>query len=394
MNVKIGKRIKALRNHASITQERLAEAIGVTAQAISKWENEIGYPDIDYIVPIANFFNVTIDELFEHDKQENESKIVEYCERFDEMHRNERFDEMYHSWENVRIRIDLMRRALAEFPANERLLVRLASALREKWNADTAIMGHYSRIGDQLVYDFDKVRACEGWEEPAQIMEQLLATTVDEKIRSECRNMLIRLYGDIGDRENVYRLADYCPDCKASQLFAAFSGKYEQEARENSQQLLIGGFSRLCVHMPSQTDDPLIRAKVYEKLIDLYELIFDDGNYGFYHAKIELLFLYYAEVLLNQNRIEEVFAALEKAYEHAKGFDAYLDQLRENGKMDYTSTFTDCLRDDDKEVYATKALPELLHNVLLDANDHYYPRLRDDPRFLDLTRRIQDDLGE
>ena len=385
MNVKIGKRIKALRNRASITQERLAEAIGVTGQAISKWENEIGYPDIEYIVPLANFFNVTIDELFEHDSQENESKIAEYCEQFDEMYRN---------WEDVHARIDMMRQALAEFPANEKLLVRLASALREKWNNDTAIVGHYTQIGDQLVYDFDKVRACKGWEEPVQILEKLLATSIDEKIRSECRNILIGLYGDIGDKDGVYRLADHCPNCKAEQLFAAFSGRYEQEARENSQRLLIGSLSRLRVHMPAQSHDPETRAKVYEKLIELYEMVFDDGNYGFYHAMIELLFLHHAEILLRQNRMDEALTDLERAYVHAKGFDTYLDQLRENGEVVYTSTFLDGHRDHSEDVYAAKELPELLNNVLLEPCGIYHQKLHDDPRFLDLIDRIRNDLNE
>ena len=64
MNIKIGKKIKELRNRDGITQERLAEALGVTNQAISRWESETGYPDIEYILPIANFFEVTIDYLF------------------------------------------------------------------------------------------------------------------------------------------------------------------------------------------------------------------------------------------------------------------------------------------------------------------------------------------
>ena len=85
MNVKIGKHIKELRNRDGVTQDKLAEALGVTAQAISKWENESGYPDIEYITPIANFFNVTIDQLFGHDRSESENKINEYCEKLDEM---------------------------------------------------------------------------------------------------------------------------------------------------------------------------------------------------------------------------------------------------------------------------------------------------------------------
>ena len=78
MNVKIGARIRELRRRDDVTQERLAETLGVTSQAISKWEGENGYPDIEYIAPIADFFNVTIDYLFDHDTQESRKKIEEY----------------------------------------------------------------------------------------------------------------------------------------------------------------------------------------------------------------------------------------------------------------------------------------------------------------------------
>ena len=70
MNVKIGEKIKELRKRGGITQDKLATALGVTNQAISKWESENGYPDIEYIKPIANFFNVTIDYLFDNDTEE------------------------------------------------------------------------------------------------------------------------------------------------------------------------------------------------------------------------------------------------------------------------------------------------------------------------------------
>ena len=383
MNLKIGKRIKNLRNRDDVTQEKLADAIGVTSQAISKWENEIGYPDIEYITPIANFFNVTIDELFGHDKGENENKIKKYCEKFDEMHRN---------WEDVNERIDLMRQALAEFPADEKLLVRLATALWYKWCHESDV-DWYSNVDGKWVYDVRKRKSHNGWEEPAKIMEELLATSVDDEIRSECRNVLIRLYGEVGEKEKVYKLAEYCPDCKASNLFAAFSGIDDEEARVNSQSLLQGGLSRLRVHIPRQTTDPMIKAKAIEKVIDLYEFVFDDGNCGFYHAKIELLYIDYADILIRQDRMEEVYYALEKAYEHAKMFDLYLDKLRKEGEVSYTSTFTDSLKDYSKDIYATKALPELLNITLLDQNDIFYKKLHDDQKFIDLVKRIESDIS-
>ena len=383
MNLKIGKRIKALRNRDGVTQEKLADAIGVTSQAISKWENEIGYPDIEYITPIANFFNVTIDQLFGHNRSESENKINEYCAKLDEMHRN---------WADVNTRIDLARQALAEFPAAEKLLVRLATALWEKWS-DDASDECFLFVDGKTVYNFDKVRATVGWEEPAKIMEELLATSVDDKIRSECRDILIRLYGTIGEKEKVYKLAEYCPDCKPSNLFAAFSGIYEKEARENSQILLQEALFRLRVHLPKQTKDLTLKAKAIEKIIELHKFVFDDGNYEFYHAKMEHLYIDYADILLRQERIDEVFSALDNAYDHAKKFDVYLDKLHKEGEVSYTSTFTDSLKDNSKDVYATKALPELLNITLLDQNDVFYKKLRDDQRFIDLVKRIECDIN-
>lgn len=383
MNVKIGKHIKELRNRDGVTQDALAEALGVTGQAISKWENESGYPDIEYITPIANFFNVTIDQLFGHDRSESENKINEYCEKLDELHRN---------WADVNTRIDLARQALAEFPAEEKLLVRLATALWEKWS-DDASDECFLFVDGKTVYNFDKVRATEGWEEPAQIMEKLLATSIDDKIRSECRDILIRLYGNIGEKEKVYKLAEYCPDCKAANLFAAFNGIYEKEARENSQILLQDALLKLRVHLPRQTKDLTLKAKAIEKTIELHKFVFDDGNYAFLHVKMEHLYIDYADVLLQQERFDEVFSALENAYDHAKKFDAYLDKLHKEGEVGYTSTFTDSLKDYSKDVYATKALPELLTITLLDQNDIFYKKLHDDQRFLDLVKRIERDIG-
>ena len=64
MQVQIGEKIKQLRNRDNRTQEMLANAIGVTSQAISRWETSGGYPDVEIIPAIANFFHVSIDELF------------------------------------------------------------------------------------------------------------------------------------------------------------------------------------------------------------------------------------------------------------------------------------------------------------------------------------------
>lgn len=64
MQHSIGQVIKKLRKERNLTQEELAELLNVTPQAISKWENETGMPDISQVVPLASTFGVSTDVLF------------------------------------------------------------------------------------------------------------------------------------------------------------------------------------------------------------------------------------------------------------------------------------------------------------------------------------------
>ncbi len=64
MNVDFGTRIKSLRLSRSMTQEQLAQKLGVSAQAVSKWESGTNMPDILMLPDLSVIFGVTIDELF------------------------------------------------------------------------------------------------------------------------------------------------------------------------------------------------------------------------------------------------------------------------------------------------------------------------------------------
>ena len=79
MNIKIGAIIKKLRTENNITQETLATSIGVTPQAISRWESEGGYPDIELLPALADFFSISTDELLGYnllEREENLSKNI------------------------------------------------------------------------------------------------------------------------------------------------------------------------------------------------------------------------------------------------------------------------------------------------------------------------------
>ena len=64
MKETMGQIIRRLRKERNLTQEELAEQLGITFQAVSKWENDNGMPDISQIVPIAHIFGVSTDVLF------------------------------------------------------------------------------------------------------------------------------------------------------------------------------------------------------------------------------------------------------------------------------------------------------------------------------------------
>lgn len=63
MTKSIGERIRELRRARGITQEEMAEAMGVTSQAVSKWETDLSIPDLPTLIRLADYFNVSLDAL-------------------------------------------------------------------------------------------------------------------------------------------------------------------------------------------------------------------------------------------------------------------------------------------------------------------------------------------
>lgn len=69
----LGKKIMTMRNEKNLSQEQLAERLNVTRQTISNWENGKFYPDIDSLVNLSKFFNVSLDVLLSYD-----DKVLDY----------------------------------------------------------------------------------------------------------------------------------------------------------------------------------------------------------------------------------------------------------------------------------------------------------------------------
>ena len=118
MQIKLGEKIRKLRHRDGRKQEDLAVALGVTNQAVSRWEANGGYPDIEMLPAIANYFHITMDELFGYES-DRQTKLQSYLEQADQISRH---------GSNAQL-VDFLRNTISEFPAEWQLQYRLANAL-------------------------------------------------------------------------------------------------------------------------------------------------------------------------------------------------------------------------------------------------------------------------
>jgi len=383
MIVKIGAKIKALRKRDDITQERLAEVLGVTSQAVSKWESETSYPDIEYITSIANFFNVTTDYLFDHDMAEKRKKIDEYCNKCD-AHRM--------AVNPIQERIDMMRQALAEFPAEEKLLFRLAGTLYQK------ISGHglyHTDIidGKYFIHDYEKHKSFGAWEEAVKIFEELLATSLDDSIRHECRVFLSQIYSYIGEKEKVLEIAEKCGEIYQSKekILTTLDGKDEEIYNQKFVLSLIDNLYNPFLSLLWFIRDGDVSYEAYNIMINLYKFIFRDGNYGGYNFTLQGLHQRYASFLTGQNKFDEAFEALENAYNHANMFEKYIPELREKGGIKFTAPYVNSITEYSKDYGAFTQLIDLLRD-LKDEEDVFFKKLKNDPRYIALIDKIGKDI--
>lgn len=125
----IGNKIAYYRKKMNITQETLAQALGVTNQAVSKWELDQACPDIQLLPALADFFGVTIDSLFGRESFPTQQELPKkgiFGMSFDDLFTKEPTEtEIQRDWENDdTLRVVLYRgfRPVKDVPAGEKLI--------------------------------------------------------------------------------------------------------------------------------------------------------------------------------------------------------------------------------------------------------------------------------
>ena len=319
MQLNLGNNIRQLRRRDKRTQEALAEALGVTSQAVSRWESGGSYPDMNLIPSIANFFGVSIDELFGYEG-ERTRRIDALAAEIDRMnHLNNGKDVC------ITECISMARSALVEFPGNERLMLSLASAL---YKAGYVRYGecHYIDEDGYSVYDVNKHKSYEEWLEAIPLYEKVLQTLPLGKLRDRATEELAQLYLNLGDYEKGVALAEQAPDMWNSREFLrAYACDGKQYVKAHSELLLktvracaafivkinIGDQQHLSAHE---------KAENIASAIHLFEVVCPDGNFGCHHSYVVGLELLHSLYLWLDERKDEAFAALENARKNGLKF--------------------------------------------------------------------------
>jgi len=278
MRIKLGDKIKELRKRDSRKQEDLANALGVTNQAVSRWESNGCYPDMEMIPSIANYFGITIDELFGY-QNDREVKVHKIIEKINSYNIKSRGDD---AW--VDECVFILREGLAEFPNNERLMITLAETLMEAGWRRYGEWCYYDEDG-YLQHDCDKQKKNVYWLEAIKICEYLAGNTKDNEILERAISILVILYQNLCENQKAISYAMKMPTlehCREFMLAKASNGKMAAEfigdfllksARAFSSQLIVGLMTNLH-HFES--DMPIEKVK---GVISIFELLCEDGKY-------------------------------------------------------------------------------------------------------------------
>ena len=178
MSKNFSDNFKSMRKQRGLTQEQIAETLGVSCQAVSKWETNFSCPDISLLPVIADYFGVSVDYLLGHDTSKQAEEINTVCAEADELFDEERYGEA----------IPILREMLIKHPGNEKLMYHLAWAL------------------SGTVSNSD-----ENYQEAILLYQKILEISTDTEMRNKVSRDLMYRYYTLGNIEKALFYANTLP---------------------------------------------------------------------------------------------------------------------------------------------------------------------------------------
>ncbi len=191
----IGAKIKELRKKRGITQERLAEYLNISPQAVSKWESGLGYPDIALLPTIASYFEVSIDSLFDFERRYS-AAVEKIC---DEAYKHRKSEPILGN--------SIIKEGLEKYPNNDILLANLLYTMDYEKNPDEVIA----------------------------VANKIIKETADDEIKYDALRFLAYAYNAKGDDTAAAAALEQIPEIyftKLSEAARLLKGKAKYDAAE------------------------------------------------------------------------------------------------------------------------------------------------------------------
>ncbi len=299
MNIYLGENLKSLRRKRNLTQEKLAEFLGVSFQAVSKWERGDTYPDISMLPEIADFFKVSVDELLGVNRAENEKEITEKLKEYDNL-----------------TDTDLKQKIICElkdlYPNDFRILLRYMTCL--------------VRFSEKSRENISKIKS---------IYETIQDNCTVDNIRISSKRHIIELYHSLSKKENSGITFDDCekiilemPNMRNSQEMLCFfypenSPERDENIRNTLEEqflLLHTVFSHYFFYNERFSDE--WQKEAFKKEIDFLNFVYDDGNYGKMWRTVMYMYGHLGVRYFNIGDNENALKNFRKMCKLAKEFDS------------------------------------------------------------------------
>ena len=304
--IKIGEKIRLLRKKNDVTQDKLADHLGVTPQAVSRWESGVCYPDMNYLPSIADYFSVTMDDLLCYNGAQKAAKVSEYLEQVESLLDRDRVGEA----------LELLRAAMAEIPSDPRLQLETAQVL-----SLYAGMLEESNAGERARAAMDAALT-----EAVSLCRHILEDCTDDGLRDETKKVLCDIYAhQLDDLPRAEEIADQLHGMSVSREIIRATMLTGDVAFSQAQRNLIHFADNMWWHLYNLACVPDISGDRYttpEKIailrkgVALFELIFDDTPL-FYADRLANSYRQLAMFYLAEGNSAEALDAFERMADYA-----------------------------------------------------------------------------
>ena len=357
-----GKTIKDLRRKQDLTQERLAEILSISPQAISRWETDMAMPDISLIAPLCHLFNITSDELLGIDLAHRKEAVNAIREEADKYAHRGYLDKAR----------EILEDGLQKYPDNCQLINELMYV--SSWQKDAT--------GD-----------CKYLHEAIQWGEKLLAQSTNDQERHSAIQVLCFCYRDAGRLDEAVKMAQSMPYMSVSQemlLSRIYAGDQAYRAKQSEAYDLLQFLSNRLDSMQTKLDSGEWAytsdecAALRDKRIALLHLLFENGDFGFYHTHLCDTHTEQAFYYASKGEGAKVLEHLGLAAEHAIKFITAEDE-------ECTSLL---LRGQEPDCWSTSDPDNDASRLLLKMDDAAFDSLRENEKFIQIKERLSEYAGK